>query len=110
MKTIAHTESMARLIYPDFRLPPLLKPYLKKIAPRITTQEVKRRFLRLALEYTKLLENIPKILEDKQKERVKRSETFLGCALLGFAVVLAFAPKLLLVYLPSVLAVKKLQK
>jgi ubiquinone biosynthesis protein len=110
MKTIAHTESMARLIYPDFRLPPLLKPYLKKIAPRITIQEVKRRFLRLALEYTKLLENIPKILEDKQKERVKRSETFLGCALLGFAVVLAFAPKLLLVYLPSVLAVKKLQK
>ncbi|MEO2083310.1 MAG: AarF/UbiB family protein, partial [Desulfurobacteriaceae bacterium] len=56
MKTIAHTESIARLIYPDFRLPPLLKPYLKKLAPKVATKELRRKVLNLLTAYGELIE------------------------------------------------------
>jgi len=110
MKTIAHTESLARLIYSDFRLPPLLKPYLKKVAPKIIVQELKRKTVRFAMDYGSLIEKFPKILETNRKETEKKDDIFLAGTAIGFAIVLAFAPKFLFVYFMAVLIMNHLRE
>ena len=109
MKTIAHTESIARIIYPDFRLPPVLKPYLKKIAPKMVTAAARRKGIRLAMDYGELLSSLPtgvksKLLEEKRRESLL---PFWSASVLGFSLLLAFSPKSLLVYLPSLYLFKK---
>ena len=109
MKTIAHTESIARIIYPDFRLPPVLKPYLKKIAPKMVTAAVRRKGIRLAMDYGELLSSLPtgvksKLLEERRRESLL---PFWSASVLGFSLLLAFSPKSLLVYLPSLYLFKK---
>ncbi len=111
MKTIAHTESIARLIYPDFRLPPLLKPYLKKLAPKFAYEFVKRKSLNLTMKYGELLEEGPKLFRDAvnyQKQSYR--ELFWGMALIGFSITLIFSPKLLLAYIPAVAVADKISR
>ncbi|GAB6076284.1 ABC1 kinase family protein [Desulfurobacterium crinifex] len=111
MKTIAHTESIARLIYEDFRLPPLLKPYLKKIAPRMLLDEIKRKTVNISMAYIELIESIPEMISIPSIEKVSKDRDFFwGAVLLGGAVVLSFAPKLLLVYLPAVYVANRFTK
>ncbi len=107
MKTIAHTESIARLLYPDFRLPPLLKPYLKRIAPKIILREMKRRTYLHGQAYLELLESLPELIKEKKEK--DKSDYFWETATLGFAVTLAFSPKLLPVYLIGILLFKRLK-
>ncbi len=110
MKTIAHTESIARIIYPEFRLPPVLKPYLKRIAPKIVSSAVKRKSVRVAMEYGELLSQLPASVKSKLKEE-KREESlvpFWGASILGFSILLALSPKLLFIYVPSLYIFKKL--
>ncbi len=110
MKTIAHTESIARIIYPDFRLPPILKPYLKKIAPKMVASVVRRKGVRLAMDYGELLSQLPGAVKSKLREE-KREESlvpFWGASVLGFSLLLALSPKLLLIYIPSLYIFKKL--
>ena len=109
MKTIAHTESIARIIYPDFRLPPVLKPYLMKIAPEMVASAVKRSAVRMALGYGELLSKVPSYVKSAvQREKQKTSlSTFWGAALVGFSVVLSLSPKLLLLYLPGLYLFKR---
>ena len=112
MKTIAHTESIARIIYPDFRLPPVLKPYLKKIAPKTVASAVRRKGVRMAMDYGELLSRLPTVVKSKLKEE-ERTESlvpFWSASVLGFSLLLAFSPKLLLVYLPSLYLFKKLAR
>ncbi len=111
MKTIAHTESIARLIYPDFRLPPLLKPYLKSLAPKFAYQFVKRKSLNLVMKYGELLEEGPKLVKDAvnyQKQSYR--ELFWGLALIGFSITLIFSPKLLLAYIPALVFADKMSR
>lgn len=109
MKTIAHTESIARMIYPDFRLPPLLKPYLERIAPKVLLSFLKRAGTTLSMNYAQLVDEFPNLLRSSLKrERRSYKEIFWGMALLGFSVTLVFSPKLLLFYIPTVLIVNKL--
>jgi len=112
MKTIAHTESIARIIYPDFRLPPVLKPYLRRIAPKTLLSAVRRKSVRLAMDYGELLSELPDLLKsDLRQEREKeQGALFWSAAVLGFSVVLTFSPKLLLLYLPSLLIFKRLAR
>ncbi len=112
MKTIAHTESIARLLLEDFRLPPILKPYLLKLAPGMVAKEVKRKTVNLLMAYGELLEAIPEIVTrpTKDKASIEKRELFWGGALIGSAVVLSFAPKLLLVYLPLIFIADRLAK
>ncbi|WP_456420173.1 ABC1 kinase family protein [Thermovibrio sp.] len=111
MKTIAHTESIARLIYPDFRLPPLLKPYLRKMAPKFALSFAKRKTISLSMDYAQLVEEIPSLLRSSVKyEKQSYRELFWGMALLGFSVVLVFAPKLMPFYLPAVLVAERLSR
>ncbi len=112
MKTIAHTESIARLIFEDFRLPPILKPYLLKLAPRMVAKEVRRKTVNLLMAYGELLEAIPKIVTRPARDEVSINERglFWGATLIGSAVVLSFAPKLLLAYLPLVFFANRLTK
>ena len=109
MKTIAHTESIARIIYPDFKLPPVLKPYLKKIAPKVITSAVKRKGVRLAMDYGELLSQLPTGIKSKlTEEKSSRSLLpFWSASVLGFSLLLAISPKSLLVYLPSLYLFKK---
>ncbi len=110
MKTIAHTESIARIIYPDFRLPPILKPYLKRIAPKMVASAVKRKGVRLAMDYGELLSQLPTAVKSNLKKE-KRTESlvpFWSASVLGFSILLALSPKLLLVYIPSLYIFKKL--
>ena len=107
MKTIAHTESIARLIYPDFRLPPVLKPYLKKVAPKFLVSTLKRKTFRLFDVYLKFIEEFPENYREKRKGYLERS-VFWSSALLAFAVVLAFSPKLLVFFFPALLLAKKI--
>lgn len=109
MKTIAHTESIARIIYPDFRLPPVLKPYLKRIAPKTVLSAVKRRGLRLTMDYGEFLSELPDLLKSNLKREGKEpGALFWSAAVLGFSVVLTFSPKFLLLYLPFLLVFKRL--
>ncbi len=107
MKTIAHTESIARLLYPEFRLPPLLKPYLKKVAPLRLLKEVKRRVYLTAQAYGSVFEELPRILKRRKKER---SGFIREAAILGSAVVLALSPKLLPLYLLSLFVLVKVEE
>ena len=109
MKAIAHTESIARLIYPDFRLPPLLKPYLKRRAPSLLASGAKSKAVTLSMRYGELVEELPLLVRDALKREVKvYRELFWGMALVGFSVVLVSSPKLLLLYLPAVLLAERL--
>ncbi|RUM87572.1 MAG: AarF/ABC1/UbiB kinase family protein, partial [Thermovibrio sp.] len=110
MKTIAHTESIARIIYPDFRLPPLLKPYLRKLAPKMVLSTVRRKSLKVMNDYLILFEEYPKILREEKKKGRESEQIFWSSALIGFTVVLIFSPKLLLIYLPSLFLFKKLSR
>ena len=105
MKTIAHTESIARLLYPDFRLPPVLKPYLLRMAPRMLAGDIKRRATRLLLAYAELLEELPQRLS--KEERQEHPDFFWAGAVVGLAVILAVSPKLLLIYAPAVAVIAK---
>ncbi len=111
MKTIAHTESIARIIYPDFHLPPVLKPYLMKLTPGMVASSVKRVALRMALDYGELLSQLPSYVKNVGREEAEKqkkvSSTFWGAALLGFSIVLTLSPKLLLVYLPGLYFFKR---
>ncbi len=109
MKTIAHTESVARIIYPDFRLPPLLKPYLMRIAPRMVASTIRRKTVKLVLDYGELLSNLPSEIkaEFTREEKEITDSFFWGAAILGFSLILAFSPKLLLFYIPSIFLFKK---
>ncbi|ADY73346.1 serine/threonine protein kinase [Desulfurobacterium thermolithotrophum DSM 11699] len=109
MKTIAHTESIARLIYDDFRLPPLLKPYLKKLAPKMAINEFRRKSLSLLMTYVDLIEKLPERLS-RAPVVSKSRDFFWGIALLGSAVVLSFAPKIILVYLFAVYITNRFYK
>ena len=111
MKTIAHTESIARLIYPDFRLPPLLKPYLMKVAPRFAVSMVKREGMNLLFSYGELVRELPSLLKEVEKEPEQTTfSIFWGFALLGFSLVLVFTPKLVAVYLPALFLSYKMAK
>jgi len=111
MKTIAHTESIARLIYPDFRLPPLLKPYLKKIVPKIAISFIKRNGTTVSMKYAQLFDDLPDLLRSSlRREKASYGEIFGGFVLLGFSLTLLFSPKLLLLYIPAVFLVKKLSR
>jgi ubiquinone biosynthesis protein len=112
MKTIAHTESIARLIFEDFRLPPILKPYLLKLVPGMVAKEVKRKTVSLLMAYGELLEAIPEIVIRPAREEVsvEKKEFYWEAALIGSAVVLSFAPKLLLVYLPLIFFANRLAR
>jgi len=111
MKAIAHTESIARMIYPDFRLPPILKPYLKKLAPRLGASFVKRKAVSLAMDYTELVAQAPQLIREAVKvEERSYDEIFWGMALIGFAAVLISSPKLLLAYVPAVYAARRLSR
>ena len=110
MKTIAHTESIARIIYPDFRLPPLLKPYLRKLAPKMVLSTVRRKSLKVMNDYLILFEEYPKILREEKKKGGESEQIFWSSALIGFTAVLIFSPKLLLIYLPSLFLFKKLSR
>ncbi len=111
MKAIAHTESIARLIYPDFRLPPVLKPYLRKIAPKFVLSFAKKKAVSLSTDYAQLVEELPSLIRNGVKyERQSYRELFWGMALVGFSVVLVFSPKLLLLYLPALYAADRLSR
>ncbi len=110
MKTIAHTESIARIIHPDFRLPPLLKPYLKKIAPKVLLSTAKRKGFKWFSDYLLLFEELPQRLRSKKEEGVTKESLFWSSALLGFVFVLTLSPKLLFVYFPALYFFKKLSK
>ena len=108
MKTIAHTESIARIISPDFRLPPLLKPYLLKIFPRVTFSTIRRKLFKFVLDYGELLEKVPDRLKTDEEEKSLSSGSFFwGSALLGFSLVAVFSPKLLVLYLPALYFFKR---
>ena len=111
MKAIAHTESIARMIYPDFRLPPLLKPYLMRLAPRLGASFAKRKAVSLAMDYGELLAQAPKLIKEAVREEKKEyPELFWGMALIGFSVVLISSPKLLLLYLPALYAARRFSR
>ncbi len=102
MKTIAHTESIARLIDPDFRLPPVLKPYLKRLAARVILKDFRRRIVNIAASYALLFEKMPSYFEAKMVEKVPEKDYSLaGYFLIGMGIVIAFNPKWLLLYIPS---------
>ena len=96
MKTIAHTESIARIIYPDFRLPPVLKPYLKKLLPRFVLESAKRKFVKNSLLWERAFEEVPKKLTEKGKEDYKGISS--AALILGVGIVLAFKPWMLIPY------------
>ncbi len=102
MKTIAHTESIARLIDPDFRLPPVLKPYLKKLVPRVILKDFRRRMVNIAASYAILFEKAPSYISERMKTKsVLKQESYLGASfLIGAGVVIALNPKWFLLYLP----------
>jgi len=106
MKTIAHTESISRLVDPDFRLPPVLKPYLMRIAPRILLRDLRRRFLNVSASYISIFEELPRYISRRMEERrvERRSYILESSAILGAGIVGAFNPKLLLVYIPLSIA------
>jgi ubiquinone biosynthesis protein len=111
MKTIAHTESIARLIYPDFRLPPLLKPYLTRLAPKFLYGAAKRELLTLAFSYSEFIKDLPRVVKEVEKEPEESTySVFWGFALVGFSLTLIFAPKLLLFYLPAVAVANRFAK
>ncbi|WP_457681034.1 ABC1 kinase family protein [Thermovibrio sp.] len=111
MKAIAHTESIARLIYPDFRLPPLLKPYLRRLAPKFILDFSKRKALSFVMGYGELFENLPSLIKDAIKyEKQSYRELFWGMALVGFSITVIFAPKLLLAYFPALFVADKLSR
>jgi ubiquinone biosynthesis protein len=97
MKTIAHTESIARLIYPDFRLPPLLKPYLKKLLPKFAVKEIKRRTMKTALFIDKTLNSL---LERKTEKGTDQNSLILPALLISYGIVLAIKP---IMFLPFIL-------
>jgi hypothetical protein len=78
----------------------------------MVAKEVKRKTVNLFMAYGDLLEAIPEIVTRPVKDEVpiEKKELFWGAALIGSAVVLSFAPKLLLVYLPLIFFANRLAK
>ncbi len=106
LKTVTHTESIARIIYPDFTLPSVLHPYLKKLIPKFLIEDVRRRTMRTAVSYASFFERLPGMLEKgalNEKDNWRDNVPILEAAFLfGGATVLAFKPLLLPLYLISV--------
>jgi ubiquinone biosynthesis protein len=87
VKAIVHTESIARLIYPEFTLPPILKPYLRKLFPKVIAKELKRKLLESALSIHER--------EEPEKEKVNLTQPAI---IVGSAIVLLKSIKLALLY------------
>jgi len=101
LKTVTHTESVARIIYPEFTLPPVLQPYLKKLIPKFLLDDFRRRTMKTAVSYTSFMQRLPSLLEKKLTEKEKKDYFPLleSAFLLGGACVLSFKPLLLPLYL-----------
>ncbi|OMH40783.1 serine/threonine protein kinase [Desulfurobacterium indicum] len=102
LKTVTHTESVARIICPDFTLPPVLQPYLKKLIPKFMLEDFRRRTMRAAAAYASLIENLPELLEKnlKKNRNEKREIPVLESSfILGFSIILATKPIMVPVYL-----------
>ncbi|WP_457567478.1 ABC1 kinase family protein [Desulfurobacterium sp.] len=102
LKTVTHTESVARIICPDFTLPPVLQPYLKKLMPGFILEDFRRRTIRAAASYASLLEEFPRLLESslkRQKEEKDKISLVEASLILGFSIVLAGKPVMAPFYL-----------
>ncbi|WP_457569096.1 ABC1 kinase family protein [Desulfurobacterium sp.] len=102
LKTVTHTESVARIICPDFTLPPVLQPYLKKLIPKFMLEDFRRRTMRAAAAYASLMENFPELLEKNlKKDRNEKREipVLESSFVLGFSIILATKPIMAPVYL-----------
>ncbi len=109
MKTIAHTESIARLIFPDFRLLPLLKPYLKKLLPKFVAKEAQRRTLKTALFVDRALNEVT----SKRKEKTETNQLTtltLPALIISYGIILAFKPIMLLPFIIISFATYKVLK
>ncbi|WP_456397397.1 ABC1 kinase family protein [Desulfurobacterium sp.] len=102
LKTVTHTESIARIIYPDFTLPPVLQPYLKRLIPKFILEDFRRRTMKATAAYASLVENFPELLEKSlKKDKIKKEEMPIleASFILGFSIILAAKPIMTPVYL-----------
>ncbi len=111
MKAVAHTESLARVIYPHFTLPPLLKPFLQERLTSFAVHELKRKTAKLLFAYSTLAEEIPKRFEQtgfkSQKERDSKLPVVRAALALGFCYLLAVKPELSPIALALLFIVKE---
>ncbi|WP_022846508.1 AarF/ABC1/UbiB kinase family protein [Desulfurobacterium sp. TC5-1] len=101
LKTVTHTESVARIICPDFTLPPVLQPYLKKLMPKFMVEDFRRRTMKAAASYASLIEQFPELVEKSLKSRKTERELPLieSSFILGFSIILATKPVVAPLYL-----------
>ena len=110
LKTIVQTEAIARMLYPDFRLPPMLKPYLLRRMPSFILGETRRQLMNLSFSYSRLLRRIPNMVDVKKTE-TGIDTTFAGCFLVGLAITSVMSIKVAIVYFGvSYILYKRLRK